>query len=453
MDFANRRVLIMGMARSGLGAAQLLASMGACLTVYDRKSMEESGLSPDMIPWGTVNLMGKDIHPSPGQFDFAVVSPGIPLDNHLIRELIGSGTEILGEIELAFRLKDLRLQILAITGTNGKTTTTSLVADILKRGGMVSVAAGNIGVPLTSIIQDYQEGMVSLECSSFQLETIKDFHPLVSGILNITPDHLDRHKTMAEYARIKGRIFMNQTASEYTILNGDDPLIRSFAPPCKVRYFSLEAQLDQGIWVEDGCIKMRLEQEDPETVCRVDEVRLRGRHNLQNVLCAVGMTRAAGVSLSAIRESLACFESVRHRLEEVRNVNGVLYVNDSKGTNTDSTIKALESFADPVVLIAGGRDKGSDYSDLARLVKQKVKGLVLMGEARSLIRAAVEVLGYDQIFDVQSMEEAVDTARTIAESGEVVLLSPACASYDMFRDYEARGDEFCAVVASLQEGV
>jgi UDP-N-acetylmuramoylalanine--D-glutamate ligase len=243
---------------------------------------------------------------------------------------------------------------------------------------------------------------------------------------------------------------MNQSPDEYTILNHEDPLITEFRPGCKVRFFSTETVLDRGVWIEDGKIIASLEGER-EIICRLSEVKLRGRHNLENILCAVGITRAVKIHPEAIRQGLVTFEGVRHRLQEVRTVNGVLYVNDSKGTNPDSTIKALEAFTEPVILIAGGRNKGSDFNKLATLITQKVKALVLLGEARSIIRQTVEDRGFKDIVEVDSVEEAVAAAHRMAQPGEVVLLSPACASWDMFKDYEERGDLFCSAVMALEE--
>ncbi|NLB17145.1 MAG: UDP-N-acetylmuramoyl-L-alanine--D-glutamate ligase [Syntrophomonadaceae bacterium] len=451
MKYKEKRVLVLGMARSGLSSVQLLMNAGASITVYDRKSPEELAKNLGPLPKGIHIITGEGVEISPGDFDLAVTSPGIPLDNPMMMTIRAVGIPIISEIELAFKLKSAELNLLAITGTNGKTTTTSLVAEIINSSGIRSVAAGNIGLPLSAVVQEEKTGIVVVECSSFQLEAIQEFHPLVSAILNITPDHLDRHKTMKNYAQIKSRIFMNQESEEFTILNGDDPLIKEMTPPCKVRYFSCRTVLEQGVWIENEEIMVRLDESPPQRVCRVSEVRLRGKHNLENVLCAVGLTRAVGVEPSSIRETLLKFGGVKHRLEDIRTVDGVLYVNDSKGTNPESTMKAIEAFNNPIILIAGGSHKNSDYMDLGKLIAQNVKVLVLLGETRSIIREAAQKGGFQDITEASSLEEAVAKARERADSGDVVLLSPACASYDMFRDYEERGECFSNIVWSLRE--
>jgi len=446
----GKRVLVAGMARSGLAATRLLSRHGAAITVYDRKEPAELETELKSLPPDVNTILGRHGKVDPGIFDLVVASPGISLDSPLLAESIKAGVPVISEIELAYRLKPPGLDFLAVTGTNGKTTTTALIADILRRGGIPSAAAGNIGLPLTQAIEELAEGMIAVECSSFQLETIESFHPRCSGVINITPDHLDRHRTMENYAEIKSRIFMNQDPDEYTVLNRQDPWIAEFKPPCRTLFFSTDSVLERGVWVEDGRITVSLEGKR-EVICAVSEVKLRGRHNLENVLCAVGMTRAVGIAPEAIRQALVTFEGVRHRLQEVRTLNGVLYVNDSKGTNPESTIKALESFSEPIILIAGGRSKGGDFNKLAEIITQKVKALVLLGEARSIIRQTVENAGFNEIVEVDSIEEAVLTAHEIAQPGEVVLLSPACASWDMFKDYEERGDLFCRAVMALGE--
>ncbi len=450
MDLTGKKALVLGIGRSGLAATYLLLRHGACLTIYDRQTMKN--LSPEIRSMSTkVKFALGDYQKLMTEvFDLVVISPGVPLNNPLVTRYIETGIPVISEIDLAYRLKSPDLHFVAITGTNGKTTTTALVADIIKKDGLPSAAAGNIGLPLAQVVTELDRGIVAVECSSFQLETIKDFHPICSGILNVTPDHLDRHWNMKNYTAIKSRIYMNQNSNEYTILNGDDPRITQFKPGCRVRYFSTDSVLEKGIWIEANNIMVSLEGER-ETICSLSDLRLRGRHNLENILCAVGISRAVGISSEAIKQALTTFEGVKHRLQEVRTVDGVLYINDSKGTNPDSTTKALEAFSEPIILIAGGRNKGSDFHELARLISSKVKALVLLGEARSIIRQTVQELGSIDIFEVDSIEEAVFKAHDLARPGDVVLLSPACASWDMFKDYEERGDLFCSAVCSLGE--
>jgi UDP-N-acetylmuramoylalanine--D-glutamate ligase len=451
LNLTGKKVLVVGMARSGLAAACLLARRGVHLTIYDGKNSNQLATEIASAPPGVEIVLGDHQKLLTEDYYLVVTSPGVPLDHPLLTRNMAAGIPVISEIELAYRVKSPELHFLAITGTNGKTTTTALVADILNKGGVPSVAAGNIGLPLAQVVEQVDHGMVAVECSSFQLETIKYFHPICSGVLNITPDHLDRHHTMANYASIKSRIYLNQNHAEYTILNREDSWISEFKPGCKVRYFSTDSVQKRGIWIEDGKIIVSLEGER-ETICSLSDIRLRGRHNLENILCAVGITRAVGITPEAIKQALLTFGGVRHRLQEVRTVNGVLYVNDSKGTNPDSTIKALEAFPQPIILIAGGRNKGSDFHKLARLISTKVKALVLLGEARSIIRQTVEEMGFTDFVEVDSIQNAVLAAHDLAQPGEVVLLSPACASWDMFKDYEERGDLFCRAVCSLGEG-
>ncbi|MGE5403800.1 MAG: UDP-N-acetylmuramoyl-L-alanine--D-glutamate ligase [Candidatus Saccharibacteria bacterium] len=372
--FAGKSVLVVGMARSGVAAAVALVKRGAAVAIYDRKTPEELPEEVKVLP-AEVEILTGDVPPLSRNYDLAIVSPGISLESPAVMTVKDKNIPIMGEVELAYLIKPEAVRLAAITGTNGKTTTTALLADILKTSGIPSAAAGNIGVALVSVVDSMQEGIVAVEVSSFQLETIGEFHPICSGIINITPDHLDRHKTMENYASIKARIFENQAADEYAFLNLEDPWLSKMSAPCKLRYFSTERILKQGVWVENGSIYVNLENE-PARVCAVSELRLRGNHNLENALCAVGLARAAGVEVEVIRQSLMTFGGVRHRLEEAGRIDGVLYINDSKGTNPDSTIKALESFSEPIILIAGGRNKGSDFSVLAQLIKEKVKALV-----------------------------------------------------------------------------
>ncbi|MGE5418152.1 MAG: UDP-N-acetylmuramoyl-L-alanine--D-glutamate ligase [Acidobacteriota bacterium] len=448
--FAGNSVLVIGMARSGVAAAVALAKRGAVVAIYDRKTPDQLPDEVKMLSPG-VEILNGNVPPITRAYDLAIVSPGISLESPAVMTVKEQGIPIMGEVELAYLIKSDAVKLIAITGTNGKTTTTALVANILKTGGIESAAAGNIGVALVSVVDSMQHGIIAVEVSSFQLETIEKFHPVCSGIINITPDHLDRHKTMENYAAIKARVFENQTDAEYTFINLEDPWLNKMSAPCKLRYFSTDRVLKQGVWVEDGSLYVNLENQ-VERVCGVSELRLRGKHNLENSLCAVGMARAVGVDIEVIRQSLMTFGGVRHRLEEAGRIDGVLYINDSKGTNPDSTIKALESFAEPIVLIAGGRNKGSDFSVLAELIKEKVKALVLVGEAKSIIKEAVQKAGVDNIFEVDTFEDAVIKARKQAVSGDVVLLSPACASWDMFNNYEERGDLFCDIVQSFKEG-
>lgn len=447
--FQGQKILVVGLGRSGIAAAHALVKRGAEVTIYDGKDEDQLQKEMARVPPG-VRVKAGALPGSQQHFDMMVISPGIPLDAPDIKELCGRGMPVIGELELAYRLKPPGLKLAAVTGTNGKTTTTALIAHILCEAGIPTAAAGNIGLPLSAVIDVLPHGIAAVEVSSFQLETTDRFHPVVSGILNITPDHLDRHCNMESYAALKAKIFANQEPEEYAVLNADDPRIAGMTPPCRVCSFSARFPLEAGVWVEEGKIMVRLAGETVE-ICPVDGIRLRGKHNLENALCAAGMTGALGIPAGIIGSALTTFTGVRHRLEEVAVISGVTYINDSKGTNPESTMKALESFSEPVILLAGGRSKGTDFSELALLIKQKVKALVVMGEASGMIAEAVVKTGFDRIYEARDFEQAVYQARDLAAPGDIVLLSPACASWDMFNNFEERGDLFCSIVRSWKE--
>jgi len=453
ISFAGKRVLVMGIARSGMAAISALHKRGAKVYAYDRKNPEQlepiikilSGMGIDVFAGTDPDL--ETLCP-----DLIVISPGISLETGLVMEAARLAIPVVGELELAFRLKSPEVEMYAVTGTNGKTTTTALVNHILLTAGRNSSAGGNIGVALCELVDAMAAGVLVVEVSSFQLETTREFHPRISGIINITPDHLDRHKTMEEYTRIKARIFARQTQEDHLVLNYEDARVRAFADQAsaKVAFFSCERNLHPGIFIDNGQIVIDWQGEQ-QIVASLSELRLRGKHNLENTLCAVGMAWMAGVSSYDIQRSLNSFGGVRHRLEEVARHEGVVYINDSKGTNPDSTIKALESFEQPIVLIAGGRAKGGSYAEVGHKIVERVKELVLVGEASSMIREAVQAGGMesDHIHDAPDFRSAVYQASHLAQPGDVVLLSPACASWDMFPSYEHRGDLFCQIVAEI----
>jgi UDP-N-acetylmuramoylalanine--D-glutamate ligase len=325
--------------------------------------------------------------------------------------------------------------------------------DILQKAGLITAAGGNIGVALCSLVDDMKSGVIAVEVSSFQLQTVETFRPHICAVLNITPDHLDRHKTIEEYTRTKSNIFRQQNPDDYLVLNYEDERVRAFKNEARstVVYFSVERVLEEGLFVENDAIYAAWNGRK-EALVPLPEILLRGKHNLENILGAVAMAYMGGVSAEAIRQSLRTFKGVRHRLEEVALHNGILYINDSKGTNPDSTIKALASFKQPIVLIAGGRAKGGDYSTVAGLIANQVKELVLVGEARELLKSAVMDYSYRNIHEVDDFASAVYKASELAEPGDVVLLSPACASWDMFESYEHRGDLFCELVEGIVKG-
>ncbi len=445
MDFNGRKVLVIGLAISGTAAVDLLLNRGAEVDGYDYKDTRELQERMAGVASRGARMFTGDNWPPFGEkvYELAVVSPGVPLDAPIVLAALAGGVRVIGELELAYLAKDPRVEIYAITGTNGKTTTTSLLEHIFRKSGRQAIAGGNIGVALSQLVQAFPKGLIVTEASSFQLDTIQSFHAHISGIINITPDHLDRHKNMMNYIKAKAQIFVNQDEQDFLVLNFEDKVVREMANYARsnIVYFSTERVLNRGVYVRDGVVTFTYGDQQQQ-ICPVKELSLRGKHNLENILCAVGISCLAGLEPESIGAALRDFPGVRHRLEEIALFEGILYINDSKGTNPDSTIKALESFEQPVVLIAGGRDKGSDFSKLSRLIASNVKALVLLGEAREKIKQAVLDEGFKEIYEVSDLIEAVARSRELANSGEVVLLSPACASWDMFRSYEERGDLF-----------
>ncbi|MDS1029574.1 UDP-N-acetylmuramoyl-L-alanine--D-glutamate ligase [Bacillota bacterium LX-D] len=447
MDFKDKNILIIGMARSGLAAAKALACIGAKVTIADQKSdLELMEAVASLKSWPVHVHTGGYPEIKHGLFDLVVTSPGVPAQSAPLQTAVSEQIPVWSEIELAAHLNNGA--IIAITGTNGKTTTTELIGQIFKDAGAKVIVAGNIGVPLMQEVQKTTpEHVVVTEVSSFQLEWVKDFHPKVAVITNITPDHLDRHGTMDNYAEVKSRIFQCQTKEDFTILNYEDPILRQLAEKClgRVLFFSRTHNLEEGIIVKNGQIVLRVDgQELP--ICSATDLKIFGAHNLENALAAVGAGWAMGVRPQDLKYTLTTFPGVVHRLELVTEINGVTYINDSKGTNPDASIKALEAFDKPLVLIAGGSSKKSDFSDFAQKVKEKVKHLVVLGETADDIVSAVEKTGFKEIHRVTTFPEAVARARELAQPGEIVLLSPACASFDMFNSYEHRGDTFKSLV-------
>jgi UDP-N-acetylmuramoylalanine--D-glutamate ligase len=445
-SLAGRRVTVVGMARSGIAAARLLRACAAQVTATDAKPPD--ALGPDVA---ALRPLGVRLVPGDAAFDGAelvVVSPGVPVDGAQLGPPRARGVPIIGELELGWRA--MEAETVAITGTNGKTTTTALTGALLAEQVRPVLVGGNIGTPLAARALDFPgDGLVVAEVSSFQLETIETFQPRVAAVLNVTPDHLDRHRTFAGYVETKARIFANQTSSDCAVLNADDDVTAALAArtAAHVLWFSARRPLDHGVFVRDGWIEARLPGH-ADAICPLDEIRLRGRHNVENVLAAVACALWLGTGLAAIRGAIGRFGAVEHRIEFVRDVRGVQFFNDSKGTNVASTIKALESFTEPIVLIAGGKGKGQDFTPLADVARERVSHAVVIGEDGPKVGAALE--GVDiPVVTALSLREAVEMAQALAEAGQVVLLSPACASFDMFDSYEHRGRMFKALVERL----
>jgi len=444
LELSGQKVLVVGAGLSGLAAANFLAAHGALTTLTDAKAPGELQLS-GLDPRVTVHAGG---YPGPGGFDLVVTSPGVPPREAVLARAREAGVPVIGELELAWRF--CRAPIIAVTGTNGKTTTTALIGEIAGRA-RPTLVGGNIGVPLVARVADLPgDALVVAEVSSFQLATTDRFRPAVAVVLNIVPDHLDWHGGMAAYEEAKARILANQTGTDAAVLNDDDPATRARASRChgRVLFFSTRREPEEGAFVRDGRILCRLDGRE-EDVAAVADFRLPGEHNLANALAAVAASRAAGIPTAAVAAGLAAFGGVRHRLETVLEHRGVRWVNDSKGTNPAAAVTALRSFAGPIVLIAGGRNKGGDFASFAAEVAKRVRLVILLGEAAPDIGAALSGCGFTAVLRARDLAQAVALAAARAAPGDTVLLSPACASWDMFRNYEERGDQFCRLAREV----
>lgn len=451
MELKDKKVLVFGTGLSGIGAAALLYKKGAEPVIYDGNVKTE----PEQVK----EKLGKDIPARIligdlpegvlDELDLAVLSPGVPIDIPAVNMLRDRGIPIWGEVELAYA--NSKGNVLAITGTNGKTTTTSLLGEIMSLHQESVFVVGNIGTPYTGVALETDEESVTVaEISSFQLETIDTFRPKVSAILNITPDHLNRHHTMEEYIRVKESIAKNQGEEDTCVLNYEDEALREFGKTlkCQVLFFSSLRTLEQGIYLEEGRITYR-NGEKKTVICHVSELNLPGRHNYENVMAAAGMALSYGVPAEEICMAVKQFQAVEHRIEYVTEKNGVVYYNDSKGTNPDAAIKGIQAMDRPTLLIGGGYDKESSYDEWILSFDGKVKYLVLLGETREKIARAARTCGFDNILFADTLEEAVKICAERAESGDAVLLSPACASWDMFPSYEVRGRKFKEYVRNL----
>jgi UDP-N-acetylmuramoylalanine--D-glutamate ligase len=469
MEIRDKKVTVVGLARSGVGAANLLSDYGAAVTVTDMKTEKElSDQIRKLAPSARLALGG---HPDAvfTSADLIVISPGVPLEISPIVDARKRGVPVIGELELAYRTLNDRepgteIPFLAVTGSNGKSTTTALLDHMVRRSGFHSILGGNIGNALTEEIRK-DSGVRSLdfvvaEVSSFQLETIMAFRPRVAAILNITPDHMDRYHSLSGYAEAKAKIFENQREGDFLVINADDPgamaitekKLRGRTGGPGVFYFSRKEKV-QGVYCTGEkviCNFPHLAGLDPgRPLISAAEIGIKGVHNLENAMAASAMALLAGCPSGVVVESLTEFQGLEHRLEYVRTLEGVRYFNDSKGTNIGAVMKSIESFSEPLVLIAGGRDKAGDFTELGDLVSRKVKALVLIGEAAGKIKDALG--DRTETLLAKDLGEAVAVSRKKAEPGDVVLLSPACASFDMFRDFEDRGRQFKKIVMALGE--
>ena len=443
MDFQGRKVAVVGLASSGLAAAELLVSQGAAVIAVDAKPLEQ-------LPGAAQALarLGVPFRPqSPEALagaECVVISPGVPAGLEILDEARRRGVPVIGEVELAFRF--LQGEIIGITGSNGKTTTTALVGHLLQQCGIPAQVGGNIGtVPASAMVRSSRPGQWNvLELSSFQLETIQRFRARIGVALNVTEDHLDRHGSFERYAAAKARLFENQTAEDWAVLNADDPVTRGYASMTAARtlWFSLTRRVEPGAWLEQGVLML-----GGEPLLPASDVPLRGRHNLENILAGSLAAFLAGAPASGIAAAIRTFRAVEHRLEYVDTIRGVAYYNDSKATNVSSAVKAVEALQGPLWIILGGKDKGGSYAPLAEALRNKARAALLIGQAAPLIARALE--GLMPVVPCGTLEAAVAFAAENARPGDAVLLAPACASFDQFENYEHRGRVFKQLVARL----
>ncbi|MCL2678395.1 MAG: UDP-N-acetylmuramoyl-L-alanine--D-glutamate ligase [Clostridiales bacterium] len=449
--FPGQRVLVIGAGLSGLASCRFLLGKGAALTLWDAKSREELGNEVSALQDAGVALLTGGAMPERADWRLAVKSPGVPPAIPLIKMLKQARTPLIGELELAFYYA--QAPFVAITGTNGKTTTSALTAAIFRMAGVNTLLGGNIGQPLVELAEEHRDGVIVAEVSSFQLEDCRRFAPHVAALLNVTPDHLDRHGSLENYLAVKQSIFEHQKKEDFAVLNYDDPLVRPLACrlPGSVFYFSTEEELSCGAYATGGEIFLAREgQKNHVMACK--DIYIKGKHNLQNALAAAACAFLMGVSAEQIARALRSFPGVEHRMEFVTSLNGAAYINDSKGTNPDATMKALLSYDEPLILLAGGRNKGNDFGPLMQLARQKTRLLILLGECRDEMRRAAHKAGMESIVLADTFAQAVDLAYAAALPGEVVLLSPACASWDMFVNFEERGRLFKALVLEKAKG-
>ena len=455
MNVAGKKILVIGAGRSGVASAKFLIARGATVALNDAQPLEKWNLEALALKEEGVGCLAGEL---PAwlldQLDLVVISPGVPTKAIPVRYADRAGAEVIGEIELAARF--LRGRIVAITGSNGKTTTTSLIGKLLHDAGLPTQVGGNIGTPLISLVESSRdETWTVVEMSSFQLETITEFHPTVAVALNVTPNHLDRYESFTDYAAAKHRIFMNQQPGDIAILNADDEIVASWANGLRahVTHFSIKTELTDGLFLRGSEIVCRT-REGEKILLTSHDIKLRGRHNLENVLAALAAGLACGAAPDSMRDTIKNFQAVEHRLEFVAEIEGVKFYNDSKATSVDAAVKALEAFRDEtgkVVLIMGGRGKKAPYAPLAALVQKGVRKLILVGEDAETIDH--ELGGFAASQRAGDMREAVKLSFEAAQAGDIVLLAPACASFDMFESFEHRGRVFKEEVQCLMSKV
>lgn len=453
MDINGRKVLVVGLATSGISTVNTLLSLGAEITINDIKQEDALKEVLEQIQTDRMHMI-LGCHPEKvSQYDLIVLSPGVPTDLPFLTEARRQRVPVIGEVELAYQL--CAADFVAITGTNGKTTTTALTGEIFQNAKRETYVVGNIGVAAVSkCLEASSDAVMVTEVSSFQLESIIEFKPHIAAILNITPDHLNRHKTMDNYIHAKANIFINQTANDILVLNRDDDETCKLKDRAKskVIFFSRKETLEEGAFVEEDKIVVR-RNGVKEEICHVEDLKIPGAHNLENALAATAIAYWAGVNGKVIAKTLNSFMGVEHRIEFVDEISGVRFINDSKGTNPDASIKAVEAVREPIILVAGGMDKGSSFETFIEACKGKVKYMVLIGETANKIKETALKMGFDHCWIAKDMEDAIKTAYAAAETGDTILLSPACASWDMYQSYEHRGNHFKECVEKIRRSI
>ena len=453
MEYGDKHILVLGAGASGIGASWVLAQVGAHVVLNDYKPVTLPATEEGrLVSAGVEIITGRQDESLLDGVDRIVISPGISLDIPIVKAVQARGIDVVSEVELAYEVS--KSPIVAVTGTNGKTTTTTLLTKVLEGSGKPVRVGGNIGDSLSEVAYSMPVGgFLVAELSSYQLETIKHFRPIGAIMLNITPDHLARHKTMENYIAAKERIFENQLKSDYLVLNIDDPVVADMEhrAPSHILQISQKQTVENGAYYANGqCYVVK--NGVATAVIGDKDIHIPGSHNIENILTVIALTYALGVPVVEIHRIISEFHGVEHRLERVKTIDGITFYNDSKATNVDSVVKALESFDKPVILLAGGHDKMTPLEEFMQLVKENTKAVIFMGEAAERFEAAAKEAGVEPIYRALSMKDAVEQGYKLAESGDIVLLSPACASFDWYSCFEERGDDFKACVQMLQEG-
>lgn len=453
MEYGDKHILVLGAGASGIGASWVLAQVGAHVVLNDYKPVTLPTAEEErLVSAGVEIITGRQDESLLDGVDRIVISPGISLDIPIVKAAQARGIDVVSEVELAYEVS--KSPIVAVTGTNGKTTTTTLLTKVLEGSGKPVRVGGNIGDSLSEVAYSMPTGgFLVAELSSYQLETIKHFRPIGAIMLNITPDHLARHKTMENYIAAKERIFENQLKSDFLVLNIDDSVVADMEhrAPGHILQISQKQIVENGAYYANSQCYV-VENGVATAVIGDEDIHIPGSHNIENILTVIALTYALGVPVVEIHRIISEFHGVEHRLERVKTIDGITFYNDSKATNVDSVVKALESFDKPVILLAGGHDKMTPLEEFMQLVKENTKAVIFMGEAADRFEEAAKESGVEPIYRAVSMRNAVEQGYKLAESGDIVLLSPACASYDWYSCFEERGDDFKACVQMLQEG-